>query len=133
MASIRQITPGRVRVLVGACFRGMNVHTLSKAAIVEGKNIDAEFVQGPQLRQCVREGANAVVQHQQSIRGVECVGISGNPPTVELKDSGLRGVKSDLIKLQSGRRWCERDGARGLENQLPLPLPEEQAEGEVDA
>ncbi len=70
MTRVGEVAPGGVGILVGACFRGMDVHALSKAAIIEGKNIHAEVVQGLQLRQRVREGAGAVMQEEQGVGGI---------------------------------------------------------------
>ena len=74
MARVGEVAPGGIRILVGACLRGMDVYALPKAAIIEGKNIDAQLVQGLQLRQRVRERSRAVMQQEQGIGGVGCAG-----------------------------------------------------------
>ncbi len=51
MTCVGEVTPGGISILVGARLRWMDVYALPKATIIEGKNIQAELVQGLQLRQ----------------------------------------------------------------------------------
>ena len=64
---------------------------------------------------------------------VECGLISGNPPAVQLQNAGLGRVEPNLVILQADRGGSGGDGAGWLEDQLPLALPEEQAEGDINA
>src|ERR1700722_13679635 len=71
------------------------------------------------------------MQQQESPGG--CRAIGRDPPAVELENTGLGRVKPDLVILQANRVWSSRNGAGWFEHQLPLPLPEKQAEGGVYA
>jgi hypothetical protein len=71
------------------------------------------------------------MQEDQGAGGRRAIGR--DPPTVELENAGLGRIEPDLVILQADRERSGCDGARRLEDQLPLALPEKQAEGGVNA
>ena len=77
----------------------------------------------------VSERTSAVMHQEQSIGRA----IGRDPPAVELENAGFGRVKPDLVIFQANRVGSSGDAAGWLEDQLPLPLPEEQAEGGVHA
>ena len=50
MTRVGEVAPGRISIFVRACFRRMDGYAFSKAAIIEDKNVNAQAVQGQQLR-----------------------------------------------------------------------------------
>ncbi len=58
--------------------------------------------------------------------------ICWNPPAIEPRVPGFGGVESHIVEGQAiGRRRRVYD-VRGVKDELPLPLPEEQPDGEID-
>src|SRR5271155_1471558 len=106
----------------------MDVCALAKAAIVEGKNIHSQLVQDLQPRQCAGERAGIAVQQEQGVRRWL---IGGDPPAVQLQNTGLGRVELDLVILQVDGGRSGGNGQGRLEDKLPLTLPKEQAEGDV--
>jgi hypothetical protein len=59
--------------------------------------------------------------------------IGRNPPPGKLRCSCAGVVKADGVVFHSGRSGSGGDRSRGMKDDLPLALVEEQAEGEVGA
>ena len=52
---------------------------------------------------------------------------------MQQRDTSLGGIKSNLFVAEAGHRRCHRDRPRRLKHQLPLALPEQQADRNVNA
>ena len=58
--------------------------------------------------------------------------VSRNPPAIEACLPGLCGVEADILEGDADGGRCACDDMRGMEDELPLALPEEQRDGEID-
>src|SRR5262249_59451687 len=106
---------------------------LPVAAIVEGKDVDAEVVEAGEGGYEVGERAIAVGQEEDGEMRVMAAGVGGNPPSGELRVSGFVGTEADRFVGDAGDRWRVGGGAGWVQDELPLPLVEEPAECKVPA
>jgi len=81
-----------------------------------------------------REGVGEVaVCGVQDEGGVLGGGVGRDEPTRELGDAGIVDAEVDLGEREVERAGCGGDGARGVEDELPLAPREEDADGGVGA
>ena len=131
MADVGEVGPGGVGVLVDALLGGVGVGAAAEATVVEGEEVDSERMQGFQLWHSVGEGAFSIVEQEDRLVGVRGIGLGGYPPSGELRLAGPGVVEADFVVSEADGRRGRGDGTRGLEDDLPLALIEEQTEGEV--
>ena len=116
-----------------ALLAGAGGGALAVAAIVEGEDVDAEVVEAGEGGDGVGEGAVAVGEEEDGEVGVAAAGVGGNPPAGELRGGGFVGAEADEFVGDAGDRCWAGGGAGWVQDELPLALVEEQAEGEVAA
>ena len=112
---------------------GMSFGALAVAAIVEGKDVDAEGVEGGQRGNGVGEGAVAVWKEEDGRVNVVGVRRSGDPPASELGNGGFVGAEVDQLEGSAVNGGGSGRGSSGMKDKLPLALIEEQAEREITA
>ena len=105
----------------------------AEAAVIEGEDVDAGGVEGREGGDTAGERAAGVVEIENRDGDVFRLRVGGNPPAVELGKAGVGDVEVDFFVRQAGAGRSRGDGARGMEEELPLALVEEQAEGGVSA
>src|ERR1700748_1864589 len=133
MAGAGEVGEGGVGVLIHAGFGWMLVGALAEAAVVEGKDVDAEGVQYLELADGIGERSMAIMQEKDGEGGIASGVSGGNPPAGELRLTGFGGVEFDLLvrNVQAGGSCA--DGSRGMEDELPAALIKEQAERGIRA
>lgn len=132
-SGVGEVLPGGVGVMGHVLLVGAGGGALAVAAVVEGEDVEAEVVEAGEGGDGVGQGAVGAGEEEDGGVGVAGVGGGGNPPAGELGGGGLIGAEPD--ELVGGA--CDGDGsgrgAGGVEDELPLALIEEEAEGEVAA
>ena len=128
-----EVLPGGVGVLGHALLVWAGRGTLAVAAIVEGEDVEAKVVEAGEDGDGVDEGAVAVGEEEDGDGGVAAAGRSWNPPAGELRSGGFVWGEANEFVGNAGDRCCARGGAGWVQDELPLALVEEQAEGEVAA
>ena len=106
---------------------------MAVASVVDGADVDAEVVQGGEGGDGVGERAVAVGEKEDGEVGVASAGTRGYPPAGELRRGGfVRAEADEFVRnaCDGGRAAC---GAKRMQDQLPLALIEEEAEGEITA
>ncbi len=121
-----QVADRRIGVFAPARFTGARKVALPIAAIVKGKNVHPG---GVQPRKNVDRVAKVAVGAVEINRGSVSLRRRGNPPAAKLRVAGRVGGKPDGIEgqIHAGRR--ARHGRGGVVQQLPVSLPEEDAQG----
>ena len=125
-----EVVPGGVGVLGHLALIGMGVGAVAVASIVEGEDVKAEIVETVERGIEVGECTIAAWKEEDADIGVACPRGGGKPDAGELRSGGLIGAEVDP-GVFSALRLC--GGSPGVENQLPLTLIEEQAEGDISA
>ena len=130
---VGEVRPGGGCVFGGEALGGVGSGGTAEAAVVEGEDIDAGGVEGVERGDVVGEGAAGVVEIEH--RGCYVFGlrVCRDVPAVELGLSGIVDVEMDFFEGHAGVGRGGGDGAGGMEEQLPLALVEEEAEGGVSA
>ena len=128
-----EVLPGGVDVVGHVLLVGAGCCTLAVAAVVEGEDVEAEVVQAGEGGEVVGQGTVGAGQEEDGGVRVAGVGRRGDPPAGELWGGGFVGAEVDELVGDAcyGGRCC--GGAGGVEDELPLPLVEEEAEGEIAA
>jgi len=133
MAGGGEMKPRRVGVVGKAFLTGADCGTLAVAPVVEGEDVDAEVVEAGESGDGIAERAVTVREKEDGEVSVAGAGIRGYPPAGELRYSGfVRAESHEFVgdACDGGRAAC---GAKRTQNQLPLALIEEEAEGEIAA
>ena len=128
-----EVLPGGFGVVGHVSLIGTDGGALSVASIVEGEDVDAEIVEGGEGGNGVGERAVGAGKEEESGSGVAAVGCRGNPPSGELRGGGLVGAEVDEFVGSAGDRLRGGGGVHRVEDELPLALVEEVAEGEIGA
>lgn len=123
-----EVLPGGLGVLGHLELVGTAFGAESVAAIVEGEDVDAETLQGVEGGGEVGQGAVAAGEKEDGCVGVTGSGGGGKPDAGSLRDRGLVGTEVDEVG-----RGLRCSGVNRVEDELPLTLIEEQAEGEIAA
>ncbi len=116
-----------------ALLAGASRGALAVAAVVEGEDVDAEVVETGEGGDGVGEGAVAVGEKEDGEASVAAAGVGGDPPAGELRGGGFVGAETDEFVWDAGDGLWAARGAGGVEDELPLALVEEPAEGEIAA
>ena len=133
MAGRGEIKPRRVGVVSKALLTGADCNALTVAAIVKCEDIDAEVMEAGESGDRIDQGAVAVGEKEDGEVGVASAGTRGYPPAGELRRGGfVRAEADEFVRnaCDGGRAAC---GAKRMQDQLPLALIEEEAEGEITA
>ena len=133
MAGGGEIEPRRVGVAGLALLAGTGCGALTVAAVVEGEDVDAEIVEAGESGDGIGEGAVAVGEKEDGKVGVAGAGIGGNPPAGELGRGGFVGAEADEFVGDASNGGWAGCGTERMQDQLPLALIEEKAEGEIAA
>ena len=128
-----EVLPGGVEIVGHALLTWAGCCALAIAAVVEGEDVDADVVQVGEGGDGVCEGSVAIGEEEDGEVGVAGGGIGGNPPAGELRGGGLIGTEVDEFVGDACDGWRVRGGAGWMQNELPLALVEEPAEGEIAA
>jgi len=106
---------------------------LAVAAVVEGEDVETDVVETGEGGDGVGEGAFGAGEKEDCGVSVAGAHSGGNPPAGELRGGGFVGTEVDeLVGDASDGGRCGRC-AGWVQDELPLALVEEQAEGEVSA
>ena len=133
MASVGEIRETSDGVGCGRCLGGMSAGGAAKAAVIESEDVDACGVEGIEGWQAIGERAVAVVEIEDRVVCVRSAGACGDPPAVELGLAVVIDVEVGFVEGQAAGCGSSGEGARRMEEKLPLTLVEEQAEGGVSA
>ena len=125
-----EVLPGVVGVLGHLLLAGVSVGALAVAAVVEGKDVDAEVVQGCEGGGGVGEGAVGAGEEEDGRLRVTGVGGGGDPPAGELWGGGFVEAEVDEFVGGSGDIGGCGGGAGGVKDELPLASVEEEVQGE---
>lgn len=106
---------------------------LAVAAVVEGEDVETEVVEVGEDGDGVGQGAVGAGEEEDGGVGVAGVRGGGDPPTGELRGGGLVRAEADELVGDAGDGGGSGRGARGVEDELPLALVEEETESEIAA
>ena len=104
----------------------------AEAAVVDGDDVDAGGVEEGEGGEGVGEGAGAIVEVKNGVGGVLCGGRGrgGNVPGGESGLASLGGSEADGVEGKAEGGGGLGDSGGGVEDELPVALVEEKAEGE---
>ncbi len=117
----------------GEAFGGMAADAVAESLVVDGEDVEAEGVEFAEGGNGVGESAARVVEIEDGVGGIAGAGGGGDPPAVEAGLAGGGDVEVNLLERQAGGSGGGGDGVAGMEEELPLALVEEKAEGGVSA
>lgn len=123
-----EVVKRRAGIFKPKALAGMDKLALAVAAVIEDEDVDASFVQLREMINGITEIAILPMQKKNCVAAEWRIGRRRNPPSTELRQPGARGGKADRFKGQPSRSRCARDCGYGVIEELPAPLPEEQAE-----
>jgi hypothetical protein len=128
-----EVLPGGVGVAGHALLAGARLGALAVAAVIEGEDVDAEIVEAGESGDGICQGAVAVGKEEDGEVGVAGAGVGGYPPAGELRDGGFVGGETEELIGDACDGCGTSGGSRRAQDELPLALVEEPAEGEIAA
>ena len=128
-----EVLPGGVGVVGHVELAGVGWGALAVAAVVEGEDVEAEVVEAGEGGDGVGEGAVGAGEEEDGGVGVAGAWCGGDPPAGELRGGGFVGAEVDELVGDAGDGGGCGRCAGWVQDELPLALVEEQAEGEVSA
>lgn len=132
-SGVGEVLPGGIGVVGHVLLIGARGCALAVAAVVEGEDVEADVVEGCESGDGVSQRAVGAGKEEDGGVGVAGVGGGGNPPAGEPRGGGLVGAEADeLVGDACDGGWSGRR-AGWVEDELPLALIEEEAEGEIAA
>lgn len=131
VARVGQVRPGCQGIGRGEAFGRVAAVARAKAAIVEGEDVDAKRMEGEKVGDCIGEVAASAVKIENRVGCVLRVGGGGDPPGI---DAGFaRDREVEIVERNTAFERRAGNRAGGMEEELPLALVEEEAEGSISA
>ncbi len=135
-AGFAEVAEGGGCIVRHALLGGVDGGALAVASVVEGEEVEAEGVEDGQISGVVgalSEGCISSAKVEDGVGGVAAGGCGGEEDSGELGQAGFGGVEVDLFGGETGQGVEGLGGALRVQDELPLALVEEEAQGDVAA